>query len=287
MGEKNGFYTKAKSALQDYRVYLLLFFVILVQTLGKLYTLTLQNILTPEYLLGMATSIASTMLIYVFFAPFGSEKETERNAGYRQNLLRWSELSAKIRAGRNAVFTAFCKKRETEEREERRREIIENNTMTSYAEYLEKYSEVSERELKRLYKAGRITKTEYKALKKAARSIRVKPINPLLILCGVEHRSLNDAGREEANGFIFWIIKRPAVILITDILIGSINPLYNGVQSAEAIYSMILSALSTIVSAYVGYRAGVSRIVEKNEIVKNRIFFIETFEEAEKSPKNA
>lgn len=282
MSEKNNAFSKAKTALHDYRVYLLLAFVIIVQTLGKLYTLTLQNILTPEYLLSMATSIASTMLIYVFFAPFGSEKEIERNAGYKQNLTRWAELSAKIRDGRNALFSAFCKKREAEERQERRREIIENKTMTGFDEYLEKYSKLTDKALKKLLKTGDISYDEYSAYKLANNAIEIKPINPLLILCGVEHRSLNDAGREEAKGFQTWLLKRPALILITDIVIGSIHPLYNGLQNGDAIYSMILSALSTVVAAYVGYRAGVSRILEKNEIVKNRIFFIETFEEDEK-----
>lgn len=284
MGEKNTVYGKVKNTLHDYRVYLLLAFVILVQTLGKLYTLTVQNVITAEYLLSLATSIASTMLIYVFFAHFGSEKETETNAGYKQNLVRWSELSAKIRDGRNALFSAYCKKRVSEERQERRREIIENKTMTEFGEYIEKYSTLTDKALKKLYKAGEISYEEYSAYKLANNAIAVKPINPLLVLCGVEHRSLNDAGREEAKGFQVWLLKRPALILITDIVIGSIHPLYNGLQNGDAVYSMILSALSTVVAAYVGYRAGVARIIEKNEIVKNRIFFIETFEEAEKKP---
>lgn len=283
MGDKNNVYTKAKNALQDYRVYLLLAFVIIVQTLGKLYKLTWQNILTPEYMLSMATSIASTMLIYVVFAPFGSDKEIRRNERYRTNVTKWSELSAKIRDGKNAIFSAFCKKREKEEREERRIEIVENHTMTDYKDYLDKYAKLTPRELKSFYKSESITKDEYKAYRAANHSIRIQPINPLLVLCGVEHKTLNDAGRAEPKGFRVWLMKRPAVILILDILLGSIDPLYNGAQSADAIYSMILSALSTVIAAYVGYRAGVARILEKNEVVKNRIYFIETFEEAQRS----
>lgn len=281
MGEKNteSIGAKAKNALQDYLVYLLLAFVLIVQTVAELYTVTVHNIFTAGYFLNMATSIASTMVIYILFAPVGSEKESLRNLGYRQNLTKWAELSTHVRAGRNGEFTEFCHRREAEEREERQREIVENNTMIPYAEYVSKFRDLSRSQLKNLKKRGEISPEDYKALKSANNAKKIKPINPLLILCGVEHRHLNDAGRDDRSSLWRWMVKRPAVILITDIVINSIQPIYNGAKNADAIYAMLLSALSTVIAACVGYRVGVSQIREKNEIVKNRIFFIEIFEE--------
>lgn len=271
---------KLKDLLKNYIAYVMLAFVLVVQTASKLYELTFQNIFSASYFIDISTTIASTMLMYIIFAPIGTEKEIERNDGYHSNVARWSELSAKIREGLSTVFTAFCRKRETEEREELRREIIENRTMIPYEEYVGKYRSLSKSELRGILNAGDISKEEYKAIKAANNVKRIKPINPLLILCGVEHHRLNDAGRSEPNGLIKWMRRRPAVMLLSNILLNSILPIYKGYQGAEAIYAMLLSAVSTITAAYVGYSVGVTQVKEKNEVIKNRIFFIETFEES-------
>lgn len=275
---------KLKNVLHNYVAYLLLAFVLIVQTVSKLYKLTFQNIFSDEYFIALTTTIASTMFIYIIFAPIGNAKEAERNISYNANLAKWSELSAKIRAGLTAIFSDFCKKREKEEIEELRREVIEGQTMLPYSEYVEKYRSLSAAELRGLFRSGTISKEVYDAIKKANAIKSVKPINPLLILCGVEHYRLNDAGRDAPNGLIRWMSRRPVIMVLSNILLNSIRPIYEGFQSAEAIYAMLLSAISTAVAAYVGYSVGVAQIKEKNEVVKNRIFFIETFEEAQKKP---
>ena len=76
----------------------MLAFVLVVQTASKLYELTFQNIFSASYFIDISTAIASTMLMYIIFAPIGTEKEIERNDGYHSNVARWSELSAKIRS---------------------------------------------------------------------------------------------------------------------------------------------------------------------------------------------
>lgn len=281
MDEINSIKQRARKLLNDYIVYVMLTFVLVVQTVSELYRISLQNIFSLSYILDMAISIATTMMVYMLFAPIGSEKERERFVGYQHNLDRWSELSAGIRKNRIDPFSRFCKLREADERSEWRRVIVENKTLIPYSDYVNRYMMLDKTELKKLFNNKEISKTEYKALKKANKSPKIKPINPLLILCGVERRSLNDAGRKTPSVVTMWMMRRPAVILITNILINSIKPIYQGVQNADAILSMILSAFSILIAAYTGFSVGVSKVREQNDIVKNRIFFIELFEEHE------
>ena len=285
-GEKNAVTNKVKGVLSEYLVYFLLFFALAVQIVSKLYTVNVQNIITPSYILGMVTSITITMLVYIVFVPTGSQKELERSDSFHDNMRRWGELSANVRNGRSDPFTLYCRRREESEREERRREIITNGCLMDFEKYKRDYLPMSKKQLRSALKKNEITQEEYSCILKANRTRRVKPINPLLILCGVERYNINDAGRKTRTGISKKILSRPFIILATNILLNSINPVFQGLNNADAVYAMLLSCLSTILSAYAGYVVGVEQIKRRNEIVKNRIFFIENFEEDQKKNAN-
>ena len=277
--KKDNVINKTKAAFNDYLVYIMLLFVITVQVVSELYTVGVRDIFTVAFFLDLLVSIASTLTVYLMFAPIGSQKEIERNESYRLNIRRWGDLSTKIRAGLNDAFSDFCKKRERIEREDKRRAIIQNNTMIDYNKYISEYLTMKPRDIKKLYDQGELSKDEYIAIKKANGSQRVKPINPLLVLCGVEGLTINDAGRDTSTGFVKWMITRPLFIFASNVALNAIKPAFNGLNTADAVYSMLLSCLGTLIAAYVGYTVGVGNIKKRNDIVKNRIYFIELFEE--------
>lgn len=274
--------TRVKKTVSDHLVYIMLIFVISVQVVSELYTVSLQNIFSVGYFLDMSVNIATTMLIYVVFIPVGNKKELDTSLSYKYNSGKWSELSERVRNGRNGEFSEFCKKREEGELEDRRRSIILSNTMLTFATYCSEYKGLRSKALKKKRKNGEITPREYRAIKKANSRMRIRPINPLLILCGVEGSCVNDAGRANDKNIVQWFVRRPIVILVTNVLINSIVPSYRGIQDLDAIYAMLLSCLGTVMSAFVGYSVGISKAKARADAIRNRILFIESFEEYEK-----
>lgn len=272
---------RTKNALNDYLVYIMLMFVVVVQVVSELYSVNVRNVFTVSFFLDLLVSVASTVIVYLLFAPVGSQKEIERNEAYKINLSHWGDLSNKIRSGKNDAFSDFCLEREKIERDEKRRAIIQNNTMIDYKVYLAEYLTLKPIELNKLYKDGKITKDELKAILRANSKQHVAPINPLLVLCGVERLTINDAGRDTSTGFIKWLMTRPIFIIISNVALNAIKPSFNGLKTADAVYSMLLSCLGTLIAAYVGYTVGVAQIKKRNDIVKNRIYFIELFNEAQ------
>lgn len=271
--------SKTKTFINDNLVFLLLIFVIAVQIVSKLYTVDSRNIFELSFFLDLSVSTSYTVLVYLVYAPLGTKKEALRSESFHTNVKRWATLSEHIRNGLSDAFSLFCKKREDDERIDKRREIIQNNTMIDFKEYLHTFLPMPQKELKALYKSKKLTHEEYKAIKRANRVHKVAPINPLLVLCGVEGMTLNDAGRNSSTGFERWIVTRPVVIPLTNIVFNSIKPTFIGLNNADAVYVMLLSCLGTIIAAYTGYSRGVARQKKRNDIIKNRIFFIEIFME--------
>jgi hypothetical protein len=266
-----------KRTVNNYLPYLLLLLVIVLRALLEIYVPGTENPFTLVFFLDTSVSIAMTLLCYLIFIPQGEKNEKLLNTSYHQNCLEWSKLSERIRNGNfQKKFKEFCIKQIDVEREDKRREIIGNNTSLSYETYKEKYLRMSLNDLKKEYKDGKLSKVEYKAILAANGRIKIRPINPVLVLSGVEKRSFNDAGRSESNYILLWLAKRPFVTLLFAMVV---NLLTSGkaVFDTTVFYGIILDTVTLIVAAFVGDGAGRQSVRDRNDKIKGKILFINGF----------
>lgn len=269
--------TTIKKTAANYLPYLLLVIIIACRVFLEVFHTSIVNPFTPIFFLDTAMSLSLTMFCYMVFIPQGKKNEMLNSLSYKANCARWSELSAKIRTGGLIDrFRSYCQQQIEVERQEIRAVIIGNHTTISFDEYIERYSSLNKRELKSIYKKGELSSEEYWAIKKCNGKIRVKPINSVLILSGVARASYNDAGRTDSAYIFKWMSQRPLLFMIFAILTKAIAGSYSGLNPS-ALYGMVLDTLSIIIASFGGYGAGEQAIRDKDDKIKNRILYIESF----------
>ena len=278
------FKSKLIESLQRNFALLVLVLNIVVTVAYRLYSPWVQNPFTPDFFITLATNILTTMFCYVVFVSYGQRLEFSAMTGYKENCQRWSILSADARII-SREFEAYCKERVEIEREERRRSIIENNTMLRYSDYLDLYKGKTRAEVKSAVKAGEIDKDTAKYINRANKRIRIKPINPLIILCGVKLSNVNDAGRDGLSPSTVAVISRPVFMFIINAGISMIHGSWRGVSTGEEILDMIFAVVMIIISSVMGYSSGVTSAHKQHDRIKGRIYFLENFKkDIEKAP---
>ena len=266
------------SATKAYLPYILLIVNIAFRIVIQLYDTRVVNPFTLIFALDAVTSVISTMFCYIVFIPLGEENEMLNSSSYKPNCARWGELSEKIRTkGLLESFRQYCQEQLEIERRETKAVIIGNNTTFSFDEYTERFSHLGDDELKELYKKGELTRGEYKAILKVNGKIKIKPINSVLILSGVRKANYNDAGRDDSNYLLKWLAKRPVAIVAISIIFNALSATFVGLSGYSVIYNMVIDTLCIIFASFVGYGAGEQAIRHKDDKIKNRILFIESF----------
>ena len=275
--EKTRIASSIKKTAVSFLPYILLALIIICRILLEIFHTSIINPFTLIFLLDTAISLSLTIFCYIVFIPQGKKNERLNSPSYKANCIRWSELSTKVRTGGLLEkFRSFCQEQVEVERTEIKAVIIGNQTTISFSEYIKTYSQLSKSELYKLYKSGSLTKGEYKAIKKCNGKIKVKPINSVLILSGVAKANYNDAGRSDSTYLFRWLAQRPLMIVTFAILANALTGTFLGLN-LSAIYGMILDMLSIVIASFVGYGAGEQAIRDKDDKVKNRILFIESF----------
>lgn len=262
---------------------IVLLFNIALEIVSKLYRIGFSNPFSVEFFLELAITTTTSMICYICFIPFGKADEKKNNPSFSQNLTLWGKLSDIVRNGYNELFRAFCVEQLEVEREDKRRAIIGNNTLISFPVYEEKYKGLSKAEISALVKSGEITKKEAKAINQANGNgfinlVKVRAINPVIILSGVKKMQINDAGRTDSAYTINWLISRPFIIFATNAVLSAITTSFIGGWQ-NAILDMFLSVLMILLASICGYSVGVNSIRRDNDIVKSRILFISLFTE--------
>lgn len=280
--EKKKITSSIKKTVVNHLPYILLGIILFCRVLLEIFHTSIVNPFTPIFFLETAISVGLTIFCYIVFIPQGRENEIANSLSYKPNCARWGELSGKIRIGGMLdQFRKYCTDQLEFERREIKMLIIGNNTALSFEEYNERYSHLSRETLKAMYAKGSISKDEYYAIKKCNGRIKVKPINPVLILSGVAKSNFNDAGRDESSYIFKWLAKKPIYATVFSVVARGISGSFVGFNPS-AIYGMLLDIISIIMASFVGYGAGEQSVRDKEDRIKNRIIFLESFFEKNK-----
>ena len=269
---------KVKRAITEFFPYILVLANVLFMVMNALFSISLKNPFTPDNISKTLMNCATSTLAYACFVGYGDRATKSSLTSYSQNLKVWGQISDRIRRGDFfEAFLEYCKKAVELEREEKRIALVTNGTRVTVADYNEKYRHLRKSELKAMAKSGVITKHEAKILNRANGNIRVRPIQPLLLLCGSHAENLNDAGRAQDASALKSILGRPVTVILSSIIVESVFCVFGG-WSWTTLYNMCAYAFLIFVSSFLGYEKGASNARKNNEAVLNRIVFLERFE---------
>lgn len=266
---------KIKTGIQKYLIFIVLLFNIGLEIVIKCFQIGLNNVFTASFFVNLVISISTSMLCYICFIPLGRTDEEKRSLTYKSTMEKWESLSNKVRESFIELFKQFCISEVDAERNEQKKIILSNNTTIPYDTYKTEYEGKSKKELKALYNEGKISKEEFKALKKCNK-VKAKPINPLIILCGTKRTSINDAGRDEGSYALTKTLQRPVIMFVISFVVNSISTTFIGGDN-NVILDIMLSIFSIVVASVCGYTTGVNDFKHQEDRVKSRTVFLTLF----------
>jgi hypothetical protein len=284
--KKNKSVEKIKNGAQKYLIIVVLLFNIALVVVSRLYRFGFKNPFSAEFFLELAITMTTTMICYMCFVPFGKTEEEKRNLEFPKIVKLWQELSTKVRTGFLQAFGLFCEQQVADERNEAKKLIIDNNTVIPFEIYKEKYEPLSKKQLKSLLNEEKLSKKEYKAILRANgyglfSPVKIKRINPVIILSGARKSSVNDAGRTDTSYVARWLTTRPLVMFISTAILNSIATTFIG-GGSNAILDMFIAVFQIIIAAVFGYSAGVSEFRHNLDKINSRVIFLSLFCEKNK-----
>lgn len=275
---------KATGFLKDHLMLIILLVNIITQIVNELWKTSFEeNPFTLAYFLDLIVSIATSMMCYMSFIPLGISDEKKQLQSYHPNKTLWGKLSDIIRNGHNELFRKFCITQTEQERDDKRRQIVCDNTLIGYDEYLKEYFNLDKEQISKLVEQGKLTKKEAKWINIANGNRRkwetkVKPINPVIILSGVEKGVINDAGRNNGNYIVQKVAVRPFIMVIISMAFTLLTHATNTYMGFN-LYTIAMDVLKLILASFLGYTAGVNSVRKDNDKTKQRILFINVFGE--------
>lgn len=263
--------------IKDSLPFLILLLNIVVAVLTELYNTNLKNPFTVSFFVRLFMNTITTMVCYSCFVKYGERNEKLGSEAYAHNLERWKKMSGDVRSHSSDKFVLYCRKQVDIEREEIRHFYILNHTMITIEEYENKYKRLHEEEIDRLVTAGKLHRKDAKYIKLANKTRNLKPINPLIILCGVSKMSLNDVGRDGMSASTMAIITRPIYMFIFTTVVTMLSGTWRGIDGASALFDIIWSVMMIVLSSITGYSAGAEAGRKEHDKIKGRIFFLEKY----------
>ena len=280
----NDFASKQNKAMQvittvvrDSLPFLILLLNVVVAVLTRLFDTDIQNPFNADFFIELFTNTLTTMVCYSCFVKYGEKNEKLSNTAYASNMERWKEMSGKVRNQSSDKFIAYCRKQVEIEREDIRHFHILNHTMITIEEYENQYKRLSDEEIDKLVGKGALHRKEARYIKRANKTRYLKPINPILILCGVNKMNLNDVGRDGLNAATMAIITRPVYMFLLTTVVTMFSGYWKGLDGASAVFDIIYSVMMIVIASITGYSAGADAGRKEHDKIKGRIFFLERY----------
>ncbi len=265
------------SVVRDSLPFLILLLNIVVTVVVRLFHTGLQNPFTVDFFVELFINTLTTMVCYSTFVKYGEKNEKLESKAYTSNIERWQKMSWEVRNHSSERFIVYCRKQVELEREEIRHFFILNYTMLTVEEYERDYKKLSDSEIEQLVAKGALRKRDAHYIKRANKTRYIKPINPLIILCGVNKMSLNDVGRDGMSAATVAILTRPIFMFVLTTVVTMFSGYWMGVDDASAVFDIIFAALMVVVSSITGYSAGADAGRKEHDRIKGRIFFLERY----------
>ena len=127
-----------------------------------------------------------------------------------------------------------------------------------------------------------LTKKQYRYLVAANGEIKVRPINPSMVLSGLRISNINDVGRERGKKILGML--RPLTLIVTMVARGAIAVGGNtDVDLIDYLTQTMVSLFIIMMWSFTGFRYGISNVRDEEQLVRGRCEFLSMFLERAKS----
>lgn len=273
----NGMKDIIMKVTKDFMPFIILLINIIFAIVVSLYSPSLQNPFTGQFFVKLLKNYLTTMVCYYFFVKSGWNNEALVCTTYKEITETWQKIGTIVRSKHIDRFVEYCREQVEKEITERRHYYILNYTLISVQRYEEEYKHLPADKIDQMVLNGELTKKEGKYIKKANAHHRIRPINPMLIVCGSELAHTNDVGRSGMSHSTMAILSRPVTMFAFAAVISMVNGDWHGVDKASVILDMISSVFMIILSSVMGYSSGASAFHKDHEVIKGRVYFMERF----------
>ena len=242
------------------------------------------NPLAPELWVGLANRFLTSYVTYILFITPGERDELMRDKKHGAVAALLDELSEEVyHGGMLSRFYAFCTVKEQELLEKRKRRI--------YSRYLDsdRYAELEafhEKRLRAEYKAGRLTKEQYTAVKQAKRQ-KPHAIRPAYILSACAVDKTEEAGISVMSYAKKSILTKPVTFVVMSLVLNSVTFTWADTTLFNAVIGIVTSAIIIFYSALSGYKVGRTSAAWETAQRQHRIRFLREFEEWKSIKKEA
>ena len=207
----------------------------------------------------------------------------------------WKKLCEYLRDNRLLrTFRRHCENNTNADRRKIREAKIERleNLFVMREEYegtedQKGYCAMTKRELKKLRKAGKFSKSAYKQILECNKPIETKPYNPDLILDGSDDKNVCKGLKTGDHYEMVGVILKPVICFIITVASKLVQISRNDIRDPLAIaVSVFFTIFSICFAAFLGYRFGWNCIVREQGYIEARSGYIRQFkEEYQKSPE--
>jgi len=288
------FFSKASDNLEEAKSGITLFiekyinWLMLLLIFGALgfltfYSLGLQDFYTDEFIANVLVLVVFSNIAMIMFSISSKKKEKIINKSYRSNVSSWSGLTSKIQNGYGEDFIEFCKDKTEAKRIEKRDKYIKKVPM-SIKKFEEEITDLNEKDFenytkqKDKYNNNLFTKKQVKLLKKAKGKIKVKNINPPIVLLGTQNKGSYDVGEKEVFSIEKKIqISKTIQTIIMSVISASLILLPTSAVGWALIGLYMFRVAFIFTSAILGHYSGIMAVEERNNLIKRNIFFLKIF----------
>ena len=217
-----------------------------------LVVLQVVNPFSPDFFLRTAYTLFTSTLAYILFIPEGRRCEIGRLSALAAAEEQLSSLSRRVREGRLADFTDFCRRVALRECEEAKKALLARAT---------------------LLPEGRAKKR----LTRRAERMRPRTLYPTLILVGAGHGPLSDVGRRHLPYGTTGAVLRPFFVFMGAILLSSVTVLPGAALDAATAVEILSGILGVTTAAFAGFSAGRTAARHTLAETERRVLFLTSF----------
>ncbi len=273
--------TRAKGSLDV----LVLVVICLLKVLFNFVAFGVNDTFHAADIIHSSTDILVTVFVFYVFIPSGKTGRMSLNS-YTTAFNKWQATCEELRKNcLQAAFRLFCKtcsKNDDDQLRERQFERLENLGI-ALEEYEKRYKKMSRWKLWLRQKGCEISKAARKQIIICRNIVDSKPYNPDLILDGTDTMQIESGLKEEDKYENFSMALKPVTCVLTTAISEIVKLTRVEVTDPVLIIvSVLMTAFSISLSAYMGYKLGWNCIAREERYIIARTSFISRFMENHK-----
>lgn len=282
-------YDKSKQALKsgfvNFMNYIMLFFLIVFVIFSACFILGFQILTDWNYWVNSILMVVIGLFSFAIFIPQGEQNEKIKSTSYFPNCTTLSKLTKKMKDEKKLnAFNQYVHSL-TEKRKQLKLESYLDKAGVDKDIFEKEFKGKRLEDVKKWYKETNhlcLNKNQFSWFKKCFKKIKVKELNPMRVLTGSNTKDPYAVAENKGISYVQKSIVQKAVVsILSTVVMASITVSLSAAGGWVLAFLIIMRITTVIMSTFLGFWTGKQNIRKKDENVKDRIIFIQTFFEVE------